>query len=313
MKHTIKLLTLAFMLATILTLTGCPGPVNTVVPCTHENKKTVIETAATCTETGLEKIICADCGKLIKENTIEALGHDFGKWDVTEPIHSVTKCEDGKKVHTCSRCNKKEEEVIPVEHDFELTEYIIATCTECEKLVAVCKVCKTKITNEKPALGHSYIWTTTKIATKTEHGEKIHKCSRCSHIDETEVIHNFEAGGCDICGAYEHNKEDDYQIMAYVYSSVEDAKKDEKGENARALYFSFPNDTKGILQIVTIDGDLCISIDDLIQMKNEYIGKTVKYFNLTSPQYLSEDEYYRTPEPLTDLENNGRQIYIVIE
>ena len=39
MKHTIKLLTLAFTLAAILTLTGCPGPVNTVVPCTHENKK----------------------------------------------------------------------------------------------------------------------------------------------------------------------------------------------------------------------------------------------------------------------------------
>lgn len=71
MKHTIKLLTLAFTLATILTLTGCPGPVNTVVPCTHENKKTVIETAATCTETGLEKIICADCGEFIKEKEID--------------------------------------------------------------------------------------------------------------------------------------------------------------------------------------------------------------------------------------------------
>ena len=42
MKHTIKLLTLAFMLATILTLTGCPGPVNTVVPCTHENTRTEV-------------------------------------------------------------------------------------------------------------------------------------------------------------------------------------------------------------------------------------------------------------------------------
>ena len=172
MKHTIKLLTLAFTLAAILTLTGCPGPVNTVVPCTHENKKTVIETAATCTEAGLEKIICADCGELIEENTIEALGHDFGKWDVTEPIHSVTKCEDGKKVHTCSRCNKKVEEVIPVEHDFELTEHIIATCTECEKLVAVCKVCKTKITNEKPALGHSYGNWNVKEATCTTDGTK---------------------------------------------------------------------------------------------------------------------------------------------
>ena len=98
--------------------------------------------------------------------------------------------------------------------------------------------------------------------------------------------------------------------MAYVYSSVEDAK---NSENERVLYFSFPNNTTDIPQIVTINGSLCISIDDLIQMKNEYIGKTVKYSNLNGPQHLSDDEYYGTPEPLTALENNGHQIYIVIE
>lgn len=68
MKHTIKLLTLAFMLATILTLTGCPGPVNTVVPCTHENKKTVIETAATCTEDGEKTYKCSRCDETKTEN-----------------------------------------------------------------------------------------------------------------------------------------------------------------------------------------------------------------------------------------------------
>ena len=319
MKHTIKLLTLAFMLATILTLTGCPGPVNTVVPCTHENKKT--ETTATCTEPGLEKIICADCGKLIKENTIEALGHDFGKWDVTEPIHSVTKCEDGKKVHTCSRCNKKVEEVIPVEHDFELTEHIIATCTECEKLVAVCKVCKTKITNEKPALGHSYGNWNVKEATCTTDGTKKRVCSRCGH-EEIETIpahHTFIAGGCDKCGAYEHNKEDDYQIMAYVYSSVEDAK---KGENETVLYFSFSNNTTGIPQIVIGKNGPEITVDDLVQMKNGYVGKTVKYFSFQINWFLQDieekREYPSESIPLTNLENkdvlnNVSPVYIVIE
>lgn len=78
MKHTIKLLTLVFMLATILTLTGYPGPVNTVVPCTHENKKTVI-TAATCTETGLEEIICADCGEVLEKQKlpIDPENHEY--------------------------------------------------------------------------------------------------------------------------------------------------------------------------------------------------------------------------------------------
>lgn len=161
MKHTIKLLTLAFTLAAILTLTGCPGPVNTVVPCTHENKKTVIETAATCTETGLEKIICADCEEVLEEQKL--------------PID-------------------------PENHDWELKSDT-ATCTE--------------------------------------DGEKTYKCSRCNETrtEDSPAHHTFIAGGCDICGAYEHNKEYDYQIKAYVYSSVEDAKKDEKGENARVLYF----------------------------------------------------------------------------
>ena len=137
MKHTIKLLTLAFTLAAILTLTGCPGPVTPDMPCTHEHIWELESDTATCTE-------------------------------------------DGVKTYKCSRCDETKTENIPAHH-------------------------------------------------------------------------TFIAGGCDKCGAYKHNKEDDYQIMAYVYSSVEDAKKDEKGENARVLYFSFPKNTADIPQIVTIN------------------------------------------------------------
>ena len=158
MKHTIKLLTLAFMLAAILTLTGCPEPVNTVVPCTHENTR-------------------------------------------TEVIEEAT-----------------------------------------------------------------------------------------------------------------YNKEDDYQIMAYVYSSEEDALND---KNETVLYFSFPNDTTGIPQIVKGEYGPEITINNLIQMKSGYVGKTVKYFNLTSLQYLLEDEYQGDPKLLTNLENKDSlnrnlPIYIVI-
>lgn len=76
---------------------------NTVVPCTHENKKTVIETAATCTETGLEKIICADCGELIeeKEIDIDPDNHDFDEWEITK---NPTCTEKGSKTGKCSRC-----------------------------------------------------------------------------------------------------------------------------------------------------------------------------------------------------------------
>ena len=242
MKHTIKLLTLAFTLAAILTLTGCPEPVNTVVPCTHENKKTVIETAATCTETGLEKIICADCEEVLEEQKL--------------PID-------------------------PENHDWKL-ESDTATCTE--------------------------------------DGEKTYKCSRCDET-KTENIpahHTFIAGGCDKCGAYEHNKEDDYQIKAYVYSSEEDALND---KNKRVLYFSFPNDTTGIPQIVIGKNGPEINIGDLIQMKSGYAGKTVKYFSFQINWFLQDieekREYPSESIPLTDLENkdlsnNNSPIYIVV-
>lgn len=269
MKHTIKLLTLAFTLAAILTLTGCPGPVTPDMPCTHENKKTVIETAATCTETGLEKIICADCGELIeeKEIAIDPDNHDFGEWEITE---KPTCTEKGSKTGKCSRCGE----------------------TETVKI---------------DALGHDWVL--------ENENDDTHKCTNC----ETTAHHTFIAGGCDICGAYEHNKEDDYQIKAYVYSSEEDALND---KNKRVLYFSFPNDTTGIPQIVIGEYGPEITIDNLIQMKSGYAGKTVKYFSFYSDDFLQDinekSEYPSESIPLTVLENKDSlnrnlPIYIVIE
>lgn len=106
MKHTIKLLTMSFMLAAILTLAGCPMSVG---PCTHENKKTVIETAATCTKTGLEKIICADCGELIEEKEI-AIDPDNHDW-----------VYENKETHKCNIHNN-----ITAHHTF-----IAGGCDEC--------------------------------------------------------------------------------------------------------------------------------------------------------------------------------------
>ena len=213
MKHTIKLLTLAFMLATILTLTGCPGPVNTVVPCTHENKKTVIETAATCTETGLEKIICADCGEVLEKQKL--------------PID-------------------------PENHDWELKSDT-ATCTE--------------------------------------DGEKTYKCSRCDVLrkEDSPAHHTFIAGGCDKCGAYEHNKEDDYQISLSIYSSEEDTKP------IKTLYFSFEKDSLSDYSEIEIDneGAIWVELSSLLQMKPNYYNCEVKKIQTNVPGWFEyEDNFW---------------------
>lgn len=195
-KHTIKLLTLAFTLAAILTLTGCPGPVNTVVPCTHENKKTVIETAATCTETGLEKIICADCEEVLEEQKlpIDPENHD---WELKSDTANCY--EDGVKTYKCSRCDETKTENIPAHH-------------------------------------------------------------------------TFIAGGCDKCGAYEHNKEDDYQISLSIYSSEDDIKP------IKTLYFSFEKDSLSNYSEIEIDneGAIWVELSSLLQMKPNYYNCEVK-------------------------------------
>ena len=211
----------------------------------------------------------------------------------------------------------------PCTHEHTKTDVVKeATCIEDGLEQTICVDCEEVLEEQKlPIDPENHDWVLeSDTATCTEDGVKTHKCSHCNktRTEDSTAHHTFIAGGCDKCGAFEHNETDDYQIMAYVYSSVEDAKSD----NKEVLYFSFPNDTTGIPQIVPINGYLAITIDDLIQMKNEYIGKTVKYFTFQRNwllQFIDEKwEYQGDPNLLTELENkslgnNVSPLYIVIE
>lgn len=208
MKHTIKLLTVAITLAAILTLTGCPGPVNPDKPCTHEHTRTEVIEEATYNSNGLGKIICIDCEEVLDEQA-EISRFVAGGYDGDIP----------------------EDTANPEEY------------------------------------------------------------------------------------RYEYREEDDYQIMAYVYSSEDDALND---KNETVLYFSFPNEITDIPQIVTVDGlDGClfITIDDLIQMKNEYIGKTVKYFDFAGYSDFLNNIKDKIKHPREDLIllTSLKRIYIVVE
>ena len=123
MKHTIKLLTVAFMLAAILTLTGCPGPVTPDKPCTHEHTRTDVVKEATCTEDGLEQTICVDCEEVLEEQKlpIDTENHD---WVLESDTATCT--EDGVKTHKCSHCNKTRTEDSTAHHTF-----IAGGCDKC--------------------------------------------------------------------------------------------------------------------------------------------------------------------------------------
>ena len=233
MKHTIKLLTLAFTLAAILTLTGCPEPVNTIEPPVWDDG--VVTTEPTCTTEGVKTYTCSN-GETRTE-TIPALGHDMGdKWEITK---NPTCTEKGSKTRKCSHCGETE-------------------------------------TVEIDALGHDWV---------LNENDDTHKCTNC----ETTAHHTFIAGGCDKCGAYEHNKEDDYQISLSIYSSEEDTKP------IKTLYFSFEKDSLSDYSEIEIDneGAIWVELSSLLQMKPNYYNCEVKKIQTNVPGWFEyEDNFW---------------------
>lgn len=131
----------------------------------HTPKSTwEVETEPTCTTPGKKVLKCADCGTVLQEEEMSALGHDFeeAEWVVTKP---ATCEEDGVETLTCTRCNGNEDggtmtRAIPhgnVKHQWGEEQRSEPTCTADGEIYQICKVCGAKNTIEVlAALGHDY-------------------------------------------------------------------------------------------------------------------------------------------------------------
>ena len=278
MKHTTKLLTLAALITAVITLTGCPGPVNNYVEPAHEHVfgEWVVTKEATCTETGLKERTCA-CGE-IEEEVIPALGHDMGDWSDWTVTVAATTTTVGKKVRTrsCKRtgCNhsETETETIPVIED----------------------------TNNNSDDNN-----TDNTSTEEENSSEDN-----SNTEETQHVHNYVGGGCDDINCTEHYQYDDYQISAYIYKVI-------NGELKKidTLYFSFDhNNLTSPVEMLSYFGNPeqpYIEISNLIHMKVLYENAEVDKF-----RYDSDIDYITAsvldPLALEEL-SNGSPIHIVIE
>ena len=207
------------------------------------------------------------------------------------------------------------------------TEYVAPTCTAKGSKTYVCSLCGETKVEELNALGHHFgdgdgwsSWTTTKNVAYNHDGEKkrTRTCTRCGYSETEKVtVSRFVAGGYDgdiptdvenpETYRYQYNGNNDYQISAYVYSSVDDVNTD----NYTVLYFSFP---KNVVEngYITFDGeDPQITIDDLIHLKNGYGNKSVLYFR-SNKNSLTEKKYKHTSKFLKDLDTDS-PVYIVLE
>jgi hypothetical protein len=124
------------------------------------------EVAATCTEAGSYDMVvyCTVCGEeLSRESfTVDALGHDWGEWEVTTP---ATCTAEGVETRTCARCGATETRPIAmVEHtpgEAVKENNVEPTCTEAGSydMVVYCTVCGEELSRETvkvDAIGHDY-------------------------------------------------------------------------------------------------------------------------------------------------------------
>jgi len=186
----------------------------TVTDCEHPVTRTETKDH-TCYENGYIKVICNECGFVIKETVIKArhipgseatcessqictvcyaelapaLGHDFTRISDSK---NATCTEDGYKQYGCTRCseNGHREIISALGHDFtRISDSKNATCTEDGYKQYGCTRCSENGHREIiSALGHSCTSKRTIAATCTEKGEVRLYCTRCTYYIVESII-----------------------------------------------------------------------------------------------------------------------------
>lgn len=150
--------------------------------------------APTCLALGYDRMMCTECGKMVKANYKDSLGHAYQSVVVREAT-----CETpGKTMDICERCGNVKETVLPqTEHEYS-TSVILATCTAPGYTLNECAVCGDRhITDITPALAHDYTTKTTP-ATCEGGGKTVHVCEGCGSsfiTDYTDPLgHSWDEG-----------------------------------------------------------------------------------------------------------------------
>lgn len=176
---------------------ACGNSYTTEIPvltCEHKNTTESKETtkAATCTETGIEKVTvtCNDCGKVVSttENTIAKLPHTEKTVAGKPATCTSTGLTDGKVCTVCDTVLVAQEEIAMLPHTEVEIAAVPATCTAGGKTAGVqCDVCGAILTapQDTEALGHNYVEVPGSAVAPTVDAagkEADQQCTRCDDV-----------------------------------------------------------------------------------------------------------------------------------
>lgn len=149
----------------------------------HEYEDTIVP--PTCTEQGYTLRTCP-CGNVVKQNYVDALGHDMVTDAAVAPTCTETGLTEGRHCSRCDRATTAQKVVPALGHDKVTDAAVAPTCTETGLTEGShCGRCDETITAQRvvPALGHNAVTDAAVAPTCTESG--LTEGSHCSRCDET--------------------------------------------------------------------------------------------------------------------------------
>lgn len=157
--------------------------------CEHPDAEWVVIKMNSCTEDGLEHLICPDCNELLDTYTVPAIEHLASQW---ETVMEPTCTEEGERIRTCVWCGDllDTDTLPPTDHPCDWRYTTEPTCTEKGEGEVYCTSCGLILERETtPPTGHTEgDWVVITEATTTATGLKRQSCTVCGVMLAEEVI-----------------------------------------------------------------------------------------------------------------------------
>lgn len=195
--------------------------------CEHLNQRTVVSVEPTCLEGGVSQKVCDDCGAVLSESSLDALGHNYETTDTVNntevdghiyTTETCTRCKDTKDTITHQPLTDGDTDYVWIEGNYTYTN--TATCTRAgyEKYTCTVEGCGKTETHLVSSGKHNVeSYTVTKAATCTENGEQSGTCTVCN----ATVTQSIPATGhlyddTDILETVDNTAEDGHIHIVYI-------------------------------------------------------------------------------------------------